>query len=100
MVRATAVTRPGEETVRRRMNELADMGVLSTWAYEYELSSGGRPLRHGDGRLIRDSPAAQVVTTEASRELVNTVDDELSHDRHLPRKLWPARWSAAARSAR
>lgn len=84
MVRATAVARPGDDSVYRRMNELADMGVLSTWAYEYELSSGGRPLRYGDGRLIREGPAAQIVSTEASRELVNTVDDELSRDRQMP----------------
>jgi hypothetical protein len=84
MVRATAVARPSDETVYRRMNELADMGVVSTWAHEYELSSGGRPIQYGDGRLIMDSPAAQVVTTDASRELLNTVDDELSRNRLKP----------------
>lgn len=84
LVRATAVARPGDETVYRRLNELADMGVLSTWAYEYELSNGGRPIRYGDGRLVIDSPAAQVVTAETSRELVHAVDDELSRDRQMP----------------
>src|SRR5712691_13550972 len=84
MVRATAVTRPGDVAVYRRMNELADMGLLSTWAYEYELSGSGHPLRQGRGRLISDLAPTQVVTTEASRELVSTVDDELSRERQLP----------------
>ena len=81
LVRATAVARPSDETVYRRLNELADMGVLSTWAHEYELSNGGRPRRYGDGRLIIDSPAAQVVSIEASRELVHAVDDERNCER-------------------
>jgi hypothetical protein len=84
MVRATAVTRPGDKTVYRRVNELADMGLLSTWAYEYELSSSGRPVRQGQGPLIRDCAPAQVVTVETSRDLVNIVDDELSRDRRRP----------------
>jgi hypothetical protein len=83
LVRATAVARPGDGTVYRRMNELSDMGLLSTWAYEYELA-GGRPLHHGEGRLISPSIPAQVVTIETSRDLVNAVDDELSRDRKVP----------------
>lgn len=84
LVRATAVARPGDGTVYRRMNELSDMGLLSTWAYEYELANGGRPLHQGEGRLIITSAPAQVVTIETSRGLVNAIDDELSHDRQAP----------------
>jgi hypothetical protein len=84
LVRATAVSRPAEQTIYRRMNELADMGLVATWAYEYELRSDGRPVQPRDGRLISDDVPAHVVTTEASRELVNSVDDELAHDRQLP----------------
>ena len=84
LMRATAVTRPGDETVYQRINELADMGLISTWAYEYELSSRGHPLRQGDGRLISGAAPTQVVTREASRELVGLVDGDLSRDRHQP----------------
>lgn len=84
LVRATAVVRPSETAVYRRMNELSDMGLLTTWAYEYELSSAGLPMPHGDGSLISNSAPAQVVAAEASRELVSEVDEELSRDRTLP----------------
>ena len=84
LVRATAVVHPGDKAVYRRMNELSDMGLLSTWAYEYELAGSGRPMSHGEGVLIRTSTPADVVTAEISRDLVNAVDDELSHDSQLP----------------
>lgn len=84
VVRATAVTSPGDHAVYRRMNELADMGLLSTWAYEYELADSGRPLSTEAGRLITSSVPSQVITAEDSRDLVNAVDNELSRDRHLP----------------
>jgi hypothetical protein len=84
LVRATAVVRPGDATVYRRMNELLDMGLLATWAYEYELSDAGRPMPPGEGRLVSNSIPAQIVTAETSRELVNEVDEELSRDRTLP----------------
>jgi hypothetical protein len=84
LVRATAVTPPGDDLVYRRLNELADLGAVSTWAYEYELANGGRPVRYGNGRLLIDSPARHVVTTEASRELVSAVDNELSRDPQKP----------------
>lgn len=84
MVRATATVHPGDRAVYRRMNELFDMGLLSTWAYEYELATSGRPLREGEGQPISSSVPAQVVTTDTSRELVSVVDEELSRDRLMP----------------
>lgn len=83
LVRATAVTRADDTATYRRMNELSDMGLLSTWAYEYELTDGGHPLSREDGRLISRAAPAQVVTAEASHELVGEVDEELSRDRTL-----------------
>lgn len=84
IVRATAVTGPDDRAVYQRMNELADMGLLSTWAYEYELADSGHPLPAGTGRLISSSVPSQVITVEDSRDLVSAVDSELSRDRHLP----------------
>lgn len=84
MIRASAAAHPRDPLVYQRMNELADMGLLSTWAHEYELAASGRPLKPQWGQLITDAVPAHVVTAEASRNIVNAVDQELSGDHALP----------------
>jgi hypothetical protein len=62
---------------RRRVADLVHMGAVKTWAYEYEVTSGGRVK----GPFVKDPLAVEadsVITIETAKELVADIGDELS----------------------
>jgi hypothetical protein len=79
-VRATATL---QDTSRVRVAELADIGLMTTWAHEYEVTDGGRIRDPGSRRIVSSHPD-NVVGLDVMRSMAAEIDDELRTDRELP----------------
>jgi hypothetical protein len=84
IVRATSTVAGDSEQIYRRLNDLADIGAVTTWAHEYEVSAGGRVTTCGSGRVISRGIPNDVVSLDTTRALVGEVDDELRQNRSSP----------------
>lgn len=81
-VRAAAAPANGDKRIYRRINELIDLGLVRTWAHEYEVTWGGRLRKGTPFEPISSQPPQHVVTVEAVRDLAKGVDLDLRHGRH------------------
>lgn len=87
-LRASATVPSSSGRVRRRINELIEIGAVQTWAHEYELSRTGRPS--AGGRTISAAPPHHVVPMETTRRFMLEIDDELAENRGLAYDGGPA----------
>lgn len=81
-IRAAAAPANGDKRIYHRINELIEVGLVRTWAHEYELTSGGRLRAESVRSAISSRSPQHVVTFEAVQELAKGIDEDLRHGRH------------------
>lgn len=81
-LRATVTATSEDPLLERRLRELTELGIVTTWAHEYEVDSRGIP-KSDYGRLLLTSPATRVLSLEEGRQLALDVDRDLDAGREL-----------------
>jgi hypothetical protein len=75
-LRATARIDGSDDRIERKIEELVEIGAVTTWAHEYEVTSGGRVSGEYRGWVGR-RPVDRVLTVEDNRTIVAGVDEDL-----------------------